>query len=522
MGSAKRRMVLGTGSGVGKSLVVAGICRAAARMGLRVLPFKSQNMSNNSAALAGGGEIARAQALQARASLVEPDSRMNPILLKPMGKKHCQVVFMGHPLGIYSIGEYSDLKKELFPKVCGIFEDLASGCDLVILEGAGSPAEINLLEQDIANTRMARAVNAPAMLLGDIEQGGVFAHLFGTYQLLPEEDRQVIRWFAINKFRGERSLLYSGMEAITARTGVPFLGVMDHMGTLSLPDEDSFRPRGQTEKDDPSDSLIHIAVIEWPHLSNRSDIDPFLNDRGVAVSFIPLSGCPPENVDAIILPGTRQTMEDLQAFYDSRIYSWFREAQKGGTPVVGICGGYQMMAREIEDPEGVESHRKWMPGLALLPISVRFHPEKISRPVLARICRSPFFGGESLEGETIRGYEIRQGRQVIDDGHLPLLELYDPGGVCLGREGLANPEGTVFGSPVHGLFESSLFRKSFYTQSLGKSYPEAWMSCGEDTVDKELDRLADEVMRAFPLPEFLGIDVPEGPVSPEPLSPDAS
>ena len=504
--SATRRMVLGTGSGVGKSLVVAGICRAAARMGLRVMPFKSQNMSNNSAVLPGGGEIARAQALQARAALVVPEAGMNPVLLKPMDKGRSQVIFLGRSLGIFSISEYRELKKELFPKVCEIFENLAARCDLVVLEGAGSPAEINHLDEDIANIRMARAVDAQAMLLGDIERGGVFAQLFGTLELLPPEDRSIIRWFAINKFRGERALLDSGMEAITNRTGVPFLGVMDHMGPLALPDEDSFRTReagGDTELSCPG---IHIVVIEWPHLSNRSDIDPFLNDKDVRVSFLSLSAAPPEHAHAIVLPGTRQTMEDLRAFYDSPLYPWFCEQHKKGTLLFGICGGYQMLGHEIRDPEGVESSRSWMPGLALLPFSVRFHEKKIARPVQARIFRPPFSGPDSLVGMTVSGYEIRQGRQTMHEGALPCFELYDNEGVSLGGEGLVNASGTVFGSPVHGLFDSTPFRQAFYTRVTGKRHPDSSMDNAEERIDRELDRLADAVMEAFPMGEFLGHD----------------
>ncbi len=503
---ALRRMVLGTGSGVGKSLTVAGICRAAARMGLRVKPFKSQNMSNNSCALPEGGEIARAQVLQARAARVPPEAAMNPVLLKPMGEGRSQVIFMGRPLGIFSIAEYRDLKKELFPKVCGIFEELASDCDLVVLEGAGSPAEINLLDEDIANTRMARAVDAPALLLGDIEQGGVFASLFGTLALLPDPDREMIRWLAINKFRGDASLLEKGLSGITARTGVPFLGVMNHLGSLALPDEDSFRTRplpGTSSGPAP----LRIAVLSWPHLSNRSDIDPFLNDRGVEILLLPLSAPPPGPVDAVLLPGTRRTMEDLSRFFDSPLYPWFARHCRSGGAVAGICGGYQMMGREILDPDGVESARPWMPGLGLLPVTVRFHGDKIARPVMARIDRSPFPGGEDLVGALLEGYEIRQGRQTVDADPGPLLQLYDPSGRELGAEGARSEDGLCrFGSPVHGLFESNLFRRTFYAALRSGGIPEEDLSDTASLLEAEIDRLADEVSASLDLAAFLSDD----------------
>lgn len=494
METAIRRMVLGTGSGVGKSLVVAGICRAAARKGLRVVPFKSQNMSNNSAALAGGGEIARAQALQARAARVEPVALMNPILLKPMEGGRCQVLFMGHSLGVHTIREYRELKKTLFPEVCRSFEVLARDADLVILEGAGSPAEINLLEEDIANTRMARAVGATALLLGDIEQGGVFAALLGTLELLPPEEREVIRWLAINKFRGDRTLLLPGTDLLSARTGRPFLGVMDHLGPVDLPDEDSFRTRRPPAPTGRPD--LRLAVVDWPHLSNRSDLDPFLLDPGVEVIFLPLSGPCPGPVDAVILPGTRQTMGDLRAFRNSVLFPWFLEHLSSGRPAVGICGGYQMMGELIRDPEGVESPEGQMEGLALLPLTVTFCREKIARKVVVRPQETAEVSWE--------GYEIRHGRHELTGGGSPLFDLFDHSGRLLGSEGASNPSGTVSGWPVHGLFDNDDFRDAFYGRTLGKPWAGSRSAGLSERIDGELDRLADAVERSFSLPEFLG------------------
>lgn len=523
VGKMIARMVLGTGSGVGKSLVVAGMCRFAARLGVRVVPFKSQNMSNNSAVLSGGGEIARAQALQARACRVPPVAAMNPLLLKPMGEGRSQVIFMGQPLGVYTIAGYRELKRELFPRVAEIFSELASGYDLVILEGAGSPAEINLLSEDIANTRIARAVGAPALLLGDIEPGGVFAALYGTLALLPPEDRDVIRWLAINKFRGDASLLGPGMDRISHLTGRPFLGVIPHLGDLSLPDEDSFRPRtsGVSSPDD-----LRIVVFEWPHLSNRSDLDPFLFDRGVDLSFLPLSGPAPPlegpgRPDAVVLPGTRQTISDLESLYRSPLHSWLQAYRRSGGAIVGICGGYQMMGSQIRDPLGVESSRSEISGLGFFSHQVLFREEKIARPVLARFRRPPFRGGQSHVDRALLGYEIRQGRSEGEDPREALFDLLDPGdGRFLEAEGRSDPDGRIFGSPVHGLFDDTDFRRAFYGLLRRGGIPDACLSESSREIDRALDRVADLLAREIDLEAFLFKEPPRplpGGVSGDPF-----
>ncbi len=506
VGKMIARMVLGTGSGVGKSLVVAGICRFAARRGIRVVPFKSQNMSNNSAVLSGGGEIARAQALQARACRVPPVAAMNPLLLKPLGEGRSQVIFMGRSLGVYTIAEYRDLKRELFPRVAEIFSELASGNDLVILEGAGSPAEINLLSEDIANTRLARAVGAPALLVGDIEPGGVFASLYGTLALLPPEDREVIRWLVINKFRGDASLLGPGLARISHLTGRPFLGVIPHLGEISLPDEDSFRPH---ESGGSSPEDLRIVVLEWPHLSNRSDLDPFLFDRGVGLSFLSLSAPPPPlsgpgRPDAVVLPGTRRTIADLEALYRSPLHAWLLDYRRSGGAVVGICGGYQMMGSRIRDPLGVESIRSEIPGLGFFSHEVLFREEKIARPVLARFRRPPFREGLSQVDRVLEGYEIRQGRSEGGEIREALFDLLDPGdGRFLEAEGRSDPEGKIFGSPVHGLFDDTAFRQAFYCLLRRGGIPDSGLSDTAREVDRALDRVADVLAREIDLEAFL-------------------
>lgn len=503
------RMVLGTGSGVGKSLLVAGICRFAARQGMRVRPFKSQNMSNNSAALREGGEIARAQALQARGSWAEPSSLMNPVLLKPMGEGRSQVIFMGHPLGLFSIAEYRDLKKELFPKVLEAFHELSREADLVVIEGAGSPAEINLLSEDIANTRLARELSAPALLVGDIEPGGVFASLYGTLALLPPDDRAVIRWLAINKFRGEAALLDSGMEQISQMTGRPFLGVVPHLGSLALPDEDSFQVRAGTKGlDETDDDPLRLVAVEWPHLSNRSDLDCFLSDRGVSLTvvslaepFPPLSGA--ARPEALILPGSRRTIADLEALYGSPFHSWLLEYQRSGGVIVGICGGYQMMGRRVLDPAGVESSRSEIPGLGFFSHEVVFREAKIARRVRARFRRSPFRGGERLVDHTLSGYEIRQGWSDSQGGEA-LFDLFDPeDGRFLESEGRCDPDRNLFGSPIHGLFDDRTFRHAFYDRLRPGRIPFQDLADSGEEIDRALDRVAETLSRSLDLESFL-------------------
>ncbi|MHB1927099.1 MAG: cobyric acid synthase [Leptospirillum sp.] len=489
----RRLMVLGTGSGVGKSLVVAGLCRYARNRGFSVAPFKAQNMSNNAAIAKGGGEIGRAQFLQAQAAGLEPDVRMNPILLKPLGNKESQVVFMGRPLGVYDIQGYRELKKGLAPKLVEIFHEYARQFDVIILEGAGSPAEINLLEEDLVNTRMARWAEADALLLGDIEQGGVFASLYGTWSLLPPEDRKVIRWMGVNKFRGDPTLLLSGFRTLETLTGIPVLGVLDHLGDLPLPDEDSYRVRKKPFQDD---DALRILVVEWPHLSNRSDFDPLMGEEGVRVDFVPIDKVPTGRVDCVFLPGTRQTCGDLEAFRQSPLFGWFSRFVDEGGRVVGICGGYQMMGADILDPEKIESSRGWVRGLGLLPFSVRFENDKIARSVVARMRFSPFSnsdGGISA----IRGYEIRHGR-TVSHGSNEIFDLYEPdSGALLGSDGLTSADGRIWGGPVHGLFEDDRFRSLFLGQFALRENVDS--TPYRENLESALDRLGERVHAAFPL-----------------------
>ncbi|MHB1285617.1 MAG: cobyric acid synthase [Leptospirales bacterium] len=491
----KRFMVLGTGSGVGKSLIVAGLCRHARNMGLSVGPFKAQNMSNNAAVVPDGGEIGRAQFLQAQAAGLPPEVRMNPILLKPLGEGLSQVIFLGSPLGVYDIQGYRELKKKLEPKIREIFWEYARDLDVVFLEGAGSPAEINLLGEDLVNTRMARWADARAILVGDIEQGGVFASLWGTWSLLPLEERAVIHWMGINKFRGDPTLLKSGLEEMKSRTGVPILGVLNHLGALPLPDEDSFRAQAGSPEEGGQTRLL---VIEWPHLSNRSDFDPFRMEPGVHLEFIGLDRLPMGRFETVFLPGTRQTVGDLERFRRSPLFDWFLRHIAEGGRVVGICGGYQMMAADLMDPDLVESGKSWTRGLDLLPFSVRFLQEKISRNVRVAINDHRGFGGASLEGWELSGYEIRHGRNLLHKEGGEIFDLRDPGtGESLGKEGLRSENGQVWGAPVHGIFEDDRFRRVVTSNPGRQSHKDPVQYSA--VLEESLNLLAAQVHGAFPL-----------------------
>ena len=348
-------MVCGASSNAGKSTLVAGICRHYARRGLRAAPFKAQNMANNSSVTASGHEIARAQAWQAMAAGVEADVAMNPVLLKPTGSNRCQVVVMGRPVGIMSAVEYHRYKPELLGTVLAALQDLRSRFDVVVLEGAGSPAEINLLDSDIVNLHLAHAAGIPALIVGDIDLGGVFAALYGTVALLPDEYRRLVRGFVINKMRGDPGLLLDGPAMLEERCGVPTIGVIPWSAGPEIDSEDSLaleRPLGEaTSGGGDGNDLLDVAVVRLPHIANFTDIDPLRVDPCVALRWVddPRAVGRP---DLLVLPGSKSTIADLQWLRERGLDRSITTAR--GT-VLGICAGYQMLGRLIEDPEKVES-----------------------------------------------------------------------------------------------------------------------------------------------------------------------
>lgn len=426
-------LVAGTASDAGKSVITAGICRFLARRGMKVAPFKAQNMSLNSVVTREGAEISRAQVMQAAAAGVEPEAAMNPVLLKPGGSGTSQVVLMGKPVAETDAMSYAALKPRLQQAVLECLDDLGNRFDAVICEGAGSPAEINLRVQDIANMGLARPAGLPVIIVGDIDRGGMLASAFGTIALLSKEDQALVAGFVVNKFRGDFRLLEPGLDMLRALTGRPCLGVLPWVSGLLLDAEDSLalearhdastaRPVGQ--------DILRIAVVRLPRISNFTDLDALAAEPGVVVRFVTR---PEEASDAdlLVLPGSRATVTDLAWLRERGLAEAVVGQAAAGRPVLGICGGFQMLSREIHDE--VESRAGAVPGLGLLPVTVRFGEEKILRR-----CQ-----GMGL-GEPVSGYEIRHGTVDILGGD------DFPGGCA---------SGAVWGTSWHGLFENDEFRR---------------------------------------------------------------
>jgi adenosylcobyric acid synthase len=436
-------LVAGTTSDAGKSVLTAGICRWLARQGVKVAPFKAQNMALNSMVTADGAEIGRAQAMQAAAAGVEPEAAMNPVLLKPGSDLTSQVVLLGKPIAEVGAMDYRGLKPQLLETVLECLSDLRRRFDAVICEGAGSPAEINLRDTDIANMGLARAADLPTIVVGDIDRGGVFAALYGTLALLDAEDQALIKGFVINKFRGDRRLLEPGLDRISELTNRPVLGVLPWVGGLGLDVEDSLGlppvgavlGRGAEAVEEP----LRVAVIRLPFLSNATDIDALAIEPGVEVRMVDSpSGI--LGADLVIVPGTRATVRDLAWLRDRGLDAALLARAADGLPILGICGGYQLLTREIVD--SVESRAGAVPGLGLLPASVQFARVK----TLAR----PF--GEAL-GQPVRGYEIHHG-VVTPDAEMQGREPFLDG--CRG--------GSTWGTTWHGILENDGFRRAFLTQ----------------------------------------------------------
>ncbi len=427
-------LVAGTSSDAGKSVLVAGLCRWLARQGVLVAPFKAQNMALNSAVTAGGAEIGRAQAMQAAAAGIEPEAAMNPVLLKPGSETRSQVVLLGQPVAETGALDYQELKPMLQAAVAESLADLRRRFDVVICEGAGSPAEINLRHRDIANMGLARAADLPVIVVGDIDRGGLLAAMYGTLAVLDPADQRHIAAFVVNKFRGDPRLLAPGLDMLRAMTGRPTLGVLPWRQDLWLDAEDSLdldsRPRAALPPY--GAASVRIAVVRLPRMSNVTDVDPLAAEPGV---IIDLASTPAQldGADLVILPGTRATVADLAWLRDTGLAAAIADRARDGRPVLGICGGYQMLAREIADD--VESRAGTAPGLGLLPAAVRFGVAKtLARP-----------SGTAL-GEPVDGYEIHHG-VVTADGGAAFLDGCEAG--------------SVRGTTWHGIFENDGFRRAF-------------------------------------------------------------
>lgn len=452
---AKRLMIQGTGSSVGKSLLVAALCRIFARKGLRVAPFKAQNMSLNSCITEEGHEMGRAQAVQAEAAGIAPSSLMNPVLLKPCGDRTSQVIVNGVARTTLGAREYYAFRPTLREEVMRSFSLLAQRHDLILIEGAGSPAEINLRENDIANMGMAEMADAPVLLVGDIDRGGVFASLFGTVKLLEPAEQDRIRGFIINKFRGDRDILEPGLRDLEQLLARPVLGVLPWLD-VCIDEEDSLTERlGRGNVRARAD--LDIVVLRLPRLSNFTDFAVFDIMPDVRLRYADTAGAI-GNPDLVILPGTKNTLRDMRHVRESGLERRILALHRSGTPILGVCGGFQMLGRAIRDPQGLEGEAGWMPGLGLLDVETVFAPHKKTtrtRAALApQACASGLLRG--MAGLSLSGYEIHMGRSEIlpGTGHVSLLRGEDGSG-----EGLADIRGAVFGVYMHGLFDNMAFTR---------------------------------------------------------------
>ena len=432
--SAKCIMVQGSMSGAGKSLLCAALCRIFRQDGYRVAPFKSQNMALNSGVTRDRLEMGRAQIVQAEAAGVEPDVRMNPILLKPSSDTGSQIIVNGVARAQMTATEYFACKKRLIPDILAAYNSLAAEYDVIVIEGAGSPAEINLRENDIVNMGLAELVDAPVLLVGDIDRGGVFAQLYGTVALLEEAERARIRGLVINKFRGDVEILRPGLTQIEEKTGVPVLGVVPYLH-VDVDDEDSLVPRLSTKN---QDKAIDIAVIRLPHISNFTDFAPLEAHPLLGVRYVGRLG-ELGTPNMVILPGTKCTMADLLWLRQSGLEAAILQFAARGTPLLGICGGYQMLGDELRDPDGVEAEQPVLRGMGLLPCTTVFAPKKTLTRVQATVT------GGALDGARIDGYEIHMGATKARGEPFCRLE----NGAVDGCR-----RGNVFGTYLHGLFDS--------------------------------------------------------------------
>jgi adenosylcobyric acid synthase len=444
--TAKALMLQGTGSDVGKSVLVAGLCRVFTRRGLKVRPFKPQNMSNNAAVTTDGGEIGRAQALQARACGVAPTTDMNPVLLKPQSDKGAQLVVHGKVVGDAAAAPYQRRKGELLGAVLESWRRLAAEADLIVVEGAGSPAEVNLRAGDIANMGFARAADVPVVLVGDIDRGGVIAALVGTCNIIDPADRAMVKGFIINKFRGDIRLFDDGLTFIEKHTAWPGFGVVPWVAEVArLPAEDAVTLEKRREA---GIGVVRIAVPMLSRIANFDDFDPLKLEPDVSLEMIPPGRVIPADVDLIIVPGTKATLADL-AFL--RAQGWdvdiLSHVRRGGR-VLGICGGYQILGRTLADPGGVEGPAGQAVGLGLLNVATVLAGDKILTPAS---------GVETTTGLPVRGYEMHIGRTAgPDSDSRPLLRLEE--GRC---DGALSPDGRVAGCYLHGLFADDVFRRAF-------------------------------------------------------------
>ncbi|MFP3867357.1 MAG: cobyric acid synthase [Desulfobacteraceae bacterium] len=493
-------MILGTGSDVGKSIMVAALCRIFRQDGIRVAPFKAQNMALNSFITAEGAEMGRAQVMQAQAAGLAPQVDMNPILLKPCAGVGCQVIVHGKVYANLGANDYYRQKAGLVRRVMASFRRLQASHDLVILEGAGSAAELNLRKSDLVNFSMARRAGAAVLLVADIDRGGVFAATIGTFHLLTPSERGRLAGFIINKLRGDASLFSEGVKIIQARTRKPVFGVVPYMRDLKLPQEDSVAlDRKLNHSPAPEATRLRLGVLRLPHISNYTDFDPLEQDPGVALQYLDHRR-DLKDMDMVILPGTKNTIADLVYLKQSGLFQRLQDYARHGGQLIGICGGFQMLGQAVKDPLGVEGTTPEEEGLGLLPLATTMAGNKTTTRVEARVIGLP---GVS---SSLRGYEIHMGLTAAVGPGQPVFEIYQRLGESVRvADGWISPDHRVWGSYIHGLFDNDDFRHILLQQlrahkGLTTEVPSAPAFAA--SLEAEFDRLADIVRRHLDLDQI--------------------
>lgn len=482
--AARVLMFQGTGSDVGKSLMVAGLARAFVRRGLSVMPFKPQNMSNNAAVTADGGEIGRAQALQARAAGVPLSVHMNPVLLKPQSETGAQVVVQGKIAGNARAADYQNMKAGLMPRVLESFNRLKQRADLVLVEGAGSASEINLRANDIANMGFARAADAPVILIGDIDRGGVIASLVGTKAVLDAEDAAMIEGFIVNRFRGDPALFLDGMRIIAEKTGWASIGLLPHFSDAAkLPAEDALGLSGPAERK--PGAKIRIAVPILPHISNFDDLDPLDMEPDVELIRVRPGETIPADCRLVLLCGSKATIADLAVLKNTGLDIDIKAHVRRGGHVLGLCGGYQMLGKTVADPEGIEGPPATVDGLGLLDVDTVLKGDK----------RLVSVTGKSFDGIDLSGYEMHVGETTSGTDSLPFSKIDGH------EDGAVSPDGRIFGTYIHGLFSDDR-QRSAWLERLGGQNTELNY---DGQVDAILDRLAAHMEQHLDLDRLLAI-----------------
>ena len=493
--SAKTLMIQGTGSGVGKSIITAALCRAFYREGHNVAPFKAQNMSLNSYVTEEGGEIGRAQVYQAEACGIAPHVDMNPILLKPSADNNSQVIVMGKVMGQRNAKDYYAGRPNYIKEVAGAFDNLKNKYELIIMEGAGSPAEINLRKYDMVNMAMAEMADAPVLIVGDIDRGGVFAWMKGTLDLLTESEQKRVRGFLINQFRGDLDLLKPGITQFEEMTGKPILGVIPFDAELYVDEEDAI-PHHSLPFVNSHPSVMDIAIVQLPHIANFTDFSPLVSDPGVAVRYIrsPVQAGRP---DLLILPGTKNTIGDMQFIKEMGWNQYIQSFHEEGGLILGVCGGFQMLGTRLSDPHHIESPIEEIAGLGLIQATTTMEHEKITRRKIRPTLASSIFE----QGLEVDGYEIHSGRTEFQKEY-PLL-FQPANGDCPYSLGLSNEEGNVIGTYLHGFLDNDPIREGllkYVRERKDLPQPEENFNYREFR-SRQLDRLANLVTQSIDMNE---------------------